>query len=97
VRLLLELLAMQADVLTAYLDRIYEEAYLETSGDDIIRRLGDGSMRIEFGDGARGRRPPFEDRRLVATYRRGAGEVTLAYLPAEGMRKGAPRTRRQPR
>ena len=89
VRLLLELLAMQADVLSASLDRIYDEAYLETEGDGAVQRLDDGTMTIEFGDGARGRRPPFEDRRLVATYRRGSCEITLAYLPAAPARPPA--------
>ena len=89
IRLLLELLAMQADILSAALDRIYEEAYLDTAGDGAVHRLDDGSMRIEFGDGALGRRPPFEDRRLVATYRRSSGEVTLAYLPAAPARPPA--------
>jgi hypothetical protein len=78
VRLLLELLAMQADILTAYLDRIYDEAYLGTASGGAVQRLDDGTLRIEFEDGARGRRPPFEDRRLVATYRRSSGEATLA-------------------
>jgi hypothetical protein len=89
VRLLLELLAMQADILTAYLDRIYDEAYLGTASGGAVQRLDDGTLRIGFEDGARGRRPPFEDRRLVATYRRSSGEVTLAYLPAAPARPPA--------
>jgi hypothetical protein len=89
VRLLLELFAMQADALAASLDRIYDEAYLGTASDGAVQRLDDGSLRIEFGDGARGRRPPLKDRRLVATYRRGSGEVTLAYLPAAPARPPA--------
>ena len=89
VRLLLELLAMQADVLSAALDRIYDEAYLDTAGDGAVQRFDDGRMTIDFGGGARGRRPPLEDRRLVATYRRGSGEVTLAYLPAAPARPPA--------
>src|SRR5688572_33351381 len=89
VRLLLELLAMQADILAASLDRIYDEAYLGTAQGGAVQRLDDGTLRIEFADAGRGRRPPFEDRRLVATYRRGSGEVTLAYLPAAPARPPA--------
>ena len=110
-RLLLELLAMQADMLSAILDRVYDEAYLETASGGAVQRLDDGTLRIEFEDGARGRRPPFEDRRLVATYRRGSGEVTLPYPPAAPARppagsglsprgdaaRGRPAKARQPR
>ena len=88
-RALVSVLAIQADILVQYLEQIYEEAYLGTAGGAVVERLGDDAMTIEFGDGALGRQPPFEDRRLVVTYRRSSGEVTLAYLPAAPTRPPA--------
>ena len=88
-RALVNVLAIQADILVEYLERIYEEAYLGTAATGVVERLDGDTMRIALGDGARGRRPPYEDRVLVATYRRGSGEVTLAYLPEAPARQPA--------
>lgn len=85
-RLLLEVFAIQADILYRYLERIYEEAYLGTGGGtgelrptagSIVRILDDGRVTVEFGEGRHGRRPPTGRRRLVSTYRHGSGSVTL--------------------
>jgi hypothetical protein len=85
-RLLLEVLALQTDVLYAYLERIYEEAYIETAGGPgelrpgvgyVLRTHDDGSMTVEFGDGAHGRRPPNGASSMTVTYRRGTGNVSI--------------------
>ena len=85
-RLLVEMFALQADVLYRYLEQIYEEAYLETGGGSgelrpaagsLVRVHDDGSVTVTFGEGRRGRRPPSGRRRVVATYRHGSGSLTL--------------------
>ena len=85
-RLLLEIFAMQADVLYRYMEQIAEEAYLETGGGtgelrpaagSLIRVHDDGAVTVSFGEGRRGRRPPAGRGRVVATYRRGSGSLTL--------------------
>jgi hypothetical protein len=84
VHLLLDALALQADILAAYVERIYEEAFLETAGrsnalrPDVayaLRTLEDGTLVIEFGDGERGRRLPSGNGSLTVTYRHGAGDA----------------------
>jgi uncharacterized phage protein gp47/JayE len=87
IRVLLDALAHQADVLSEYLDRVYEEAFLETAPGParlefrvdpdrayFVRRRADGSMTVSFGDGSRGRRPA-RGSRLKVSYRRGSGQV----------------------
>jgi hypothetical protein len=85
-RLLLEVFALQADVLYRYMERIYDEAYLETGGGPgelrpsagyLVRVLDDGAVTVAFGEGRRGRRPPPGRGRIVATYRHGSGSLTL--------------------
>ncbi len=44
-RLLLEMLALQADVLARYLEQIYDEAYIETAGSSGQLRARDGLRR----------------------------------------------------
>ena len=85
-RLLVEMFALQADVLYRYLDQIYEEAYLETGGGSgevrpsagyLVQVLDDGTVTVAFGEGRRGRRPSPGRGRIVATYRHGSGSLTL--------------------
>ena len=85
-RLLLEIFALQADVLYRYMERIQDEAYLETGGGSgelpplagyLVRVLDDGTVTVAFGEGRRGRRPPPGHGRIVATYRHGSGSLTL--------------------
>ena len=99
---LLEVIAEQADALTAHLEQVYEEAFLETAGQPgrLTLRLDGPPWRISrdregtsvgFGDGARGRRPPGGTGTIAAQYRRGAGQVTIR-VGSDGLVVDAGRT-----
>jgi hypothetical protein len=97
-RLLLEMLALQVEVLARYLERIYDEAYLETEGSSGQLRPGmgysvtthdDGTLSVEFGDSAQGRRPPTDFDPVAVRYRKVSGHITL-----EG--RARPASRRPP-
>jgi len=100
-RLLLEMLALQADVMAQYLERIYEEAYIETAGSAgqlrpgmgyVVTTHDDGTLTVEFGHGARGRRPPADFDPVVVRYRKVSGQITV-----EGRtRRARPATPRRP-
>jgi hypothetical protein len=87
-RTLLEAFAEQADALTAHLEQVYEEAFIETAGERgrltlrldgppwRITREGEGAS-VDFGEGPHGRRPHGGTGAITAQYRRGAGQVTI--------------------
>jgi hypothetical protein len=86
VRLLLEMFALQVDVLARYLERIYDEAYLETEGSSgqlrpgigyVVTTHDDGTLTVEFGDGAHGRRPPTDFDPVAVRYQKVAGQITI--------------------
>ena len=85
-RLLLEMLALQADVLARYLEQIYDEAYIETGGSSgqlqpgngyVVTTHDDGTLSVEFGDGANGRRPPTDFDPVAVRYRKVSGRITV--------------------
>ena len=85
-RLLLEMLALQVEVLARYLERIYDEAYVETAGSSgqlrpgigyLVKTHDDGSLIVEFGDGARGRRPPTDFDPVAVRYQKVSGQITV--------------------
>ena len=85
-RLLLEMLALQADVLARYLERIYEEAYIETAGSSgqlrpgmgyVVTTHDDGALTVEFGDGVHGRRPPTDFDPVAVRYEKVSGQITV--------------------
>ena len=86
VRLLLEMLALQVDVLASYLERIYEEAYVETAGSSGQLRAGngytvtthdDGTLTVAFGDGVHGRRPLTDFDPVAVRYQKVSGQITV--------------------
>ena len=90
-RLLLEMLALQAEIMARYLERLYEEAYIGTAGSSgelrpgmgyVVTTHDDGTLTVEFGDGAHGRRPPAGRKRMVATYRPRVGNRDARPLTA---------------
>jgi hypothetical protein len=85
-RLLLEMFALQVDVLARYLERIYDEAFLETAGSSGTLRPGtgyvitthdDGTLTVEFGDAARGSRPPTDFDPIAVRYQKVSGQITV--------------------
>ena len=86
VRLLLEMLALQVDVLARYLEQIYDEAYLETAGASgqlrpgigyVVTTHDDGGLTVEFGDGGHGRRPPTDFDPVAVRYQKVSGQITV--------------------
>ena len=85
-RLLIEMLALQADVMACYLERIYEEAYLATAGSSgqleprmgyVVTTHDDGTLTVEFGVGAHGRRPPTGFDPVAVRYQKVSGQITI--------------------
>ena len=85
-RLLLEMLALQADVLARYLEQIYEEAFIGTAGAPgqlrpgmgyVVTTHDDGTLSVEFGDGVHGRRPPTDFDPVAVRYRKVSGRITV--------------------
>jgi hypothetical protein len=94
VRLLLEMLALQVDVMARYLERIYEEAFIETAGSSgqlrpgmgyVVTTHDDGTLTVEFGEGAHGRRPPTDFDPVAVRYQKVSGQITV-----EGRARPAP-------
>ena len=85
-RLLLEMLALQADVLARYLEQLYEEAFIGTAGASgqlrpgmgyVVTTHDDGTLSVEFGDGVHGRRPPTDFDPVAVRYRKVSGRITV--------------------
>ena len=85
-RLLLEMLALQAEVLARYLEQVYEEAFVETAGSSgsfrpgigyVVTTHDDGWLTVEFGDGAHGRRPPTDFDPVAVRYQKVSGQITV--------------------
>ena len=85
-RLLLEMLALQADVMARYLERIYEEAYIETAGSSgqlqpgmgyVVTTHDDGALTVEFGDGVHGRRASTDFDPVAVRYQKVSGQITV--------------------
>ena len=85
-RLLLEMLALQVDVMASYLERIYEEAYVETAGSSgqlqagmgyVVSTHDDGTLTVEFGDRVHGRRPPTDFDPVAVRYQKVSGQITV--------------------
>ena len=85
-RLLLEMFALQVEVLARYLEQIYDEAYLETAGSSgqlrpgmgyVITTQDDGTLTVQFGEGAHGRRPPTDFDPVAVRYQKVSGQITV--------------------
>jgi hypothetical protein len=85
-RLLLEMLALQAEVLARYLEQVYEEAFVETAGSSgqlrpgmgyVVTTHDDGTLAVEFGEGVHGRRPPTDFDPVAMRYQKVSGQITV--------------------
>ena len=100
-RLLLEMLALQVEVLARYMEQIYDEAYVETAGSSgqfrpgmgyVVTTHDDGTLTVTFGDGARGRRPPTDFDPVAVRYQKVSGQIMVK----RRARRARPAPRRPP-
>ena len=85
-RLLLEMLALQAEIMARSMELLYEEAYIGTAGSSgelrpgmgyVVTTHDDGTLTVEFGDGAHGRRPPADFDPVAVRYQKVSGQITV--------------------